>query len=367
MISKPTLLLDEQKCKLNIANMFARTQQHKVELRPHFKTHQSLEIGQWFKDIGVLKITVSSLEMAEYFAAEWNDITVAFPVNILEIDSINKLASRIKLNVLIESRETTAFLVENLKAPINFLIKINIGNNRTGLQSTNTEDIEAILNISKKSNKLTFNGFLGHAGQTYKCKNKAEVLEVHKIAKKKLTTLKHQFIKQYPDIIASYGDTPSCSLADDFSGIDEIRPGNFVFYDVMQEQIGACSSREIAVAMSCPIVAIHKKRNEIVIYGGGIHFSKDRINHKEYGTIYGLIAKKDNNRWDEIIPKMFVKGLSQEHGIIHIPDSEINNYAIGDSIIVLPIHSCMSANLMKHYINIKGCKIRMMPLNNSSS
>ena len=100
-ITKPTLLLDEYKCKKNIQNMFSRAKLHNIEFRPHFKTHQSLEIGQWFKEVGVNKITISSLEMATYFASKWNDITVAFPVNILEIDTINSLAEKIILNVLI--------------------------------------------------------------------------------------------------------------------------------------------------------------------------------------------------------------------------------------------------------------------------
>ncbi|MEL6971921.1 MAG: alanine racemase, partial [Bacteroidota bacterium] len=70
MISTPTLLLDEQRCRRNIAAMVQNAEQQQVQLRPHFKTHQSLEIGRWFKENGVNKITVSSLAMAHYFAAE---------------------------------------------------------------------------------------------------------------------------------------------------------------------------------------------------------------------------------------------------------------------------------------------------------
>jgi D-serine deaminase-like pyridoxal phosphate-dependent protein len=358
MIIKPTLLLDEQKCKKNIANMHIKVTRHSVALRPHFKTHQSLEIGQWFKNIGVSKITVSSLEMADYFAEEWDDITVAFPINILEIDTINRLAEKITLNILIESKETIPFLNNNLKSSVNFLIKINIGNNRAGLLPSNIEHIEAIIKTSKASDNLQFIGFLGHAGHTYKCRNKAAVLEIHKEAKDKIVSLKDKFKVQYPNIIASYGDTPSCSIAEDFSGIDEIRPGNYVFYDIMQHQIGACNIKDIAVAMACPIVAIHKDINEIVIYGGGIHFSKDSI--KENGeTIYGRIAKKEDNGWSDLIPNMYVKGLSQEHGVIKVHNVEIDNYKIGDTLIILPVHSCMTANLMKRFLTTKNQEIKM--------
>ncbi|PTM06601.1 MAG: alanine racemase, partial [Bacteroidetes bacterium] len=247
-IIKPTLILDEAKCKANIAFMADKARRHNLSLRPHFKTHQSLEIGRWFKDEGVSKITASSLDMAEYFAKEWYDITVAFPVNILEIDTINRLASKVTLNVLVESVATAEFLIKHLKHSVNFLIKLNIGNGRTGLMPSNTETIDAILETTKDSDRLNFIGFLGHAGQTYKCRSKAEILKVHEVAKATIVNVKKQYQKQYPDLIVSYGDTPSCSVAEDFEGLDELRPGNFAFYDVMQVQIGDCPYNDIAVA-----------------------------------------------------------------------------------------------------------------------
>ncbi len=359
MITKPTLLLDEYKCKKNIQNMFSKSQLHNVALRPHFKTHQSLEIGKWFKEVGVNKITVSSLEMASYFASEWNDITVAFPVNILEIETINSLAQKIKLNLLIESKETALYLNKNLKYEVDFFIKINVGNNRTGLVYSDVESIDSILEITKDSTFLYFKGYLGHAGQTYACKGKSEVVDEHQKSKSKLIRLKDIYKTRYPDLILSYGDTPSCSLADDFAGIDEMRPGNFAFYDLVQYQIGACAVHQIAVAMACPIVAIHKNRNEIVVYGGGIHFSKDRMTDENDDVIYGKVAKQEGNGWSDLVPKMIVRGLSQEHGIVKVPDSEIDNYKIGDALIILPIHSCMTANLMKHYLTLDSREISM--------
>ncbi len=359
-ITKPTLILDQAKCKANIAFMADKARKHHVELRPHFKTHQSLEIGRWFKDAGVTKITASSLDMAEYFAKEWNDITVAFPVNILEIETINDLASRITLNVLIESETSLKFLGKHLKHPVNFYIKINIGNNRAGLLHYDTESIDTLLEISKNSQKLNFIGFLGHAGQTYKCRSKGDIISVHQVAKKKLINLKNQYKVNYPDIIASYGDTPSCSVVEDFEDIDEIRPGNYAFYDMMQIQIGSCEVANIAVALECPIVGIHSKQSEIVIYGGGIHLSKDRMVDDTFGTIYGNVAKKTSNGWNEVVADTYVRAISQEHGIVKVPESDLQNYKVGDTLLVLPVHSCMTADLMKHYTTTEGNTITMM-------
>ena len=94
-IKSPTLLLDKNKCLTNLNFMVQKAGNYNLSFRPHFKTHQSLEIGRWYKDFGIDKITVSSLQMAVYFAEEWTDITVAFPVNILEIDISIKSAGYI--------------------------------------------------------------------------------------------------------------------------------------------------------------------------------------------------------------------------------------------------------------------------------
>ena len=111
-ISKPTLLLDLQKCKNNIQRMVEKAKKNNLIFRPHFKTHQSIQIGEIFKEFGIDEITVSSVEMAQYFAdAGWNNITIAFPFNPLEITEIEKLANKIKLNILISSSDSAEKLI----------------------------------------------------------------------------------------------------------------------------------------------------------------------------------------------------------------------------------------------------------------
>ena len=88
-IIRPTLVIDKEVCLRNIENMVKKAADHKLRFRPHFKTHQAAKIGEWFKLFGVDAITVSSVRMAEYFASNgWKDITLAFPVNLLEIEKI---------------------------------------------------------------------------------------------------------------------------------------------------------------------------------------------------------------------------------------------------------------------------------------
>ena len=297
--------------------------------------------------------------MAKYFFnAGWVDITVAFPLNILEHTTVNDLAGKIKLNLCVESIEAVKALNDFLEHPVGVFLKIDAGYHRTGLDAENYAEIESILDALESNHLITIKGFLQHAGHTYGAKGKAEIDEIHAYTSEKMIKLKDYFIKKYPDIIISNGDTPTCSVSENFEHIDEMRPGNFVFFDVMQAEIGSCQYEDIAVALVCPVVAKHKDRNEVIIYGGAVHFSKDRI-EKDGKAIYGLIAEEKEKGWGNPISGRFVKKLSQEHGTIHVPDEDFDQIKIGDLLIILPIHSCLTANLMSKYYTLDGEEIEM--------
>jgi D-serine deaminase-like pyridoxal phosphate-dependent protein len=330
------MLINEQRCKVNIKRMVEKANKANVRLRPHFKTHQSLEIGEWFREQGVDAITVSSVDMAEYFASGgWRDITIAFPVNTRQINQINALAAQIHIGILVENVESLRQAVEIIDSSVDFWIKIDSGSHRTGISWDDQESPIQLIELARKKPKFVFKGLLTHAGNTYTAlsKNEAINLQLESISrllhlKQSLTTVGYDV----PEI--SIGDTPGCSLLEDFSFVDEIRPGNFIFYDSEQFTIGSCAETDIAVGIVCPVVARHPDRNEIVIYGGAIHLSKEsyRING------------------------------NPSYGIISVPEELINKFPIGSLVVVLPIHSCLTAHLMRRYINLDGKTIEMMPI-----
>ncbi len=350
-ITIPTLLISEDISKTNIKMMAEKAKKQNVIFRPHFKTHQSKIIGKWFKKEGVEKITVSSLQMAKYFADDWDDITIAFPANIRQIDIINELASKINLNLTLENIHSIEFLNKKLKSPVGYFIKIDAGYRRTGITFDIFPTIDNILKISKRSDKLIFKGFLSHFGNTYKATSPKEVSEIYNTSMEKLNLLRAQFIDEYPNLIMSTGDTPSCSIIENFEHIDEIRPGNFVFYDLMQYNIGSCGFDQIAVAMACPVVAKHRNRQEIIIYGGGVHFSKEFISIKNE-KVYGLMVKLTENGWEQMDEQNYLIKLSQEHGTLKLNESLFDSVNIGDLVGIIPVHSCLTANLMKGYTTL---------------
>ena len=98
--------------------------------------------------------------------------------------------------------------------------------------ATEQKHREQIVKAIENGNKTTFIGFLAHAGHSYDCRSNNAIKTVHEQSKTLLSKLKEIFIQSYPEMIISVGDTPTCSTMEDFSWADEIRPGNFVFYDL---------------------------------------------------------------------------------------------------------------------------------------
>ena len=361
-ITRPTLLLNKEIALRNIENMLSKANQLHLIFRPHFKTHQSAEIGEWYREAGVTCITVSSLTMANYFADfGWEDITIAFSVNIPEIPEMNELAGRIKLNLLIENQEGLQALHEQISWHTGIFIKIDTGYNRTGIDALNTSLIDQLLREIQKSPLLQFRGFLSHTGHTYQAKSTHDIFSRHFDALLKMKALKARYVSEWPDLILSLGDTPSCSICDNLEGVDEIRPGNFVFYDLMQNKLGVCKLSDIAVRMVCPVIAIHPSRNEVVIYGGAIHFAKDSIINIDGKPLFGRIIVREGDQEILLDEKNYLHGLSQEHGILKITPQDLHYFSPGKLIEILPVHSCLTANLMKEYLTTDGEIIKMMP------
>lgn len=356
-ITKPTLLLDKKKAIQNIKKMAAKAKASKVNYRPHFKSHFSKEIGEWYRDQGVTSITVSSIDMAVFFAGHgWNDITIAFPVNVLQIDVLKHLAKQVKLGLVVESQEAIDAINKDIEAAVDVYIKIDTGYHRVGIWHEEIEKIKAL--GDSISEPHVFKGLLAHFGHTYSESKKENIQSIYDYGVKSLNTLRDQLDKS---LLISIGDTPSCSVIDKFENVDEIRPGNLVFYDVMQSEIGSCKDEDIAVCLAVPVVSVHPERLEIVVHGGAVHLSKDRL-EDENGADFGRVVALEEKEWSAPLSGYRVKGLSQEHGKITVPNGEIEKIKVGDVLGILPIHSCLTANLMKEYMTLRGEKIGTMHL-----
>ena len=367
-IVRPTMLLDANRARRNIARMAEKARRGGVRFRPHFKTHQSATVGEWFRSEGVNAITVSSLDMAGYFADHgWTDVTVAFPVNVREIAKINALARRLRLQLLVDSVETAAALTMGLTAPVGVWLEVDTGYWRSGVNWSSAADLYAVAEGIVASPQMALQGLLTHAGQTYGATSTQEVLRLHDETVTRLGRARNWLMEYgFLGLEISIGDTPACSVLEGFTGVDEVRPGNFVFYDRMQQQIGACRWDDIALVVACPVVGVYPARSEIVVYGGAVHLSKESLRLADGGQSYGAVGRFDRTGWQAPLPEVKLRSLSQEHGIIQAGAAafatDLADVRVGDLLAVYPVHSCLTADLLKQYVTLDGARFDMAPI-----
>lgn len=359
---KPTFLIDRNKTINNILNMKQKMISANIGFRPHFKTHQSHAIGNLFKEVGIGKITVSSLSMAEYFLEDdWQNITIAFPFNLLELDFLNEIKQKFQnfnFYLLFDNLDSITIANKKLNSEYNAFLKIDTGYHRAGIDADDIISISQHIDLINHSKNLNFVGFLSHAGHTYKSKSINEIQSYHLENKNKLINLKKHFGE---NLILSTGDSPSALTQVDFTGIDELRPGVFVFNDLMINKLTKIDKSNISVAVACPVISHYYERNQILIYGGAVHLSKDYLIDTNCKPYFGEAYRLDSYHWetttDNYIGK--VSSISQEHGLITLDGS--SNYIPKQSemIAILPIHSCLTADKYNSYL-LDGDKVKNM-------
>jgi D-serine deaminase-like pyridoxal phosphate-dependent protein len=351
-ILKPTLIIDKAKCMANIGFMADKAQRMGIPLRPHFKTHQSIEVGRWFRAHGINRIAVSSVPMANYFASDgWNDISVAVPFVPQQAETANELAKSILLTLTVSTVNGAKVISEIITENVYVMVEVDTGQGRSGFSPTDFDGIESAIKIIAKSKNLTFAGLLTHAGHSYRAKP-SDIELLNAMAIFEVVELKKRWINSYPKITISYGDTPTSILASRFEGIDELRPGNFVFFDMQQASKGVCSTNSIAVALVCPVIAVYADECKAVIWGGAVHLSKDSFLQPDGKTSFGAVCNVNSDlSWSNPIDGLYLESVSQEHGVIRAKNSQLlRNLNEGDLVAILPAHACLTADAMGEYL-----------------
>lgn len=348
-ISTPCAVVDIDRVRRNAERMRAVAAKNGVRLRPHVKTHKCVEIAS-IQTGGGGPITVSTLAEARVLAANgFNDITYAVPIERGKFHAVTELLQNdVKLNLLTDDADTVRDLdAESGKTDVKsaVFLKIDCGTHRVGVEPTSDAALAIPRLISDAAN-LEFAGILTHAGHSYDVDSREAILKIAHHERDVMTELAARLKADGIDVLTvSIGSTPTMSLIDDLSGIDEIRPGNYIFYDAYQATLGSCGFDDTALTILTAIIHKDVSRNKLVVDAGAIALSKDRgpvgLNANcGYGHVLDLDGNDTNLR---------VTSLSQEHGEIHADDaSAIERFKVGDRVRILANHSCLTAAQHSH-------------------
>jgi len=345
----PVALINKRRVLDNICRMQERARCSGASFRPHFKTHQSLEIGEWFRDLDIQSITVSSPAMAQFFMANgWDDCLIALPMHAGAVPVYNELAPSRNLELLTDSVVAVQAVDQALQQRVGLWIEVDAGYQRTGVPFHNLPALIELACVIEESTHFELRGLLIHAGQSYSCKGKEALADLFADQMRRLNTMRTALVEAgFDNVRISYGDTPCCSGLDSLTGVDELRPGNFVFYDLMQENIGACEEADIALAVSCPVIGVYPERSQVLIHGGAVHFSKESLTYDSGLTIFGKVVENQLNGWGNPLSGCYLRGMSQEHGVIEGTEDWVKQQKVGGVVTILPVHSCLTMNLLR--------------------
>src|SRR5688572_19953987 len=319
-----------------------------VAFRPHVKTHKSVEIGRIQHDGAAGPITVSTLAEAEGFAADgFRDITYAVPLapSRDKLDRVRALAANVeRLSVLIDSEDALRALEEYAAAHgvvFDVFLKVDCGYHRAGVDPSSPDSVHLAMGMAR-SEGVRFQGLLTHAGHSYNVKDREEIQRVAAEESGSLSRFRALLATEgLGEARRSIGSTPTLSVVDRFSDCDEVRPGNYVFYDAFQATIGSCTLDDVAVSVLATVVGSYPERNAAIVDAGALALSKDLgPDHVDPQFGYGIVCDLSLRP----LP-MKIHALSQEHGKV----SAQNPLPVGSRLRIMPNHSCLTAAMYDVY------------------
>jgi D-serine deaminase-like pyridoxal phosphate-dependent protein len=350
-LKTPSLILDVERVRRNAARVCEIAGRNNARLRPHIKTHKCVEVAR-IQTAGLDgALTVSTLAEAEAFTRHgFSDFTYAVPIEPGKFaEAIDLIRRGVRLNLITDSAEIPELLdnaarTAGMRIPL--FLKVDCGSHRCGVEPQTKEAVE-IPRLIADSPNLDFAGILTHAGHAYDAHSKIEVAAVASSERDLMIELAERLRHESIEVqTISIGSTPTIQHVDHLQGIDEIRPGNYIFFDAFQATLGSCSFADCALTVLGAVIHRDHGRKKVVIDAGAIALSKDRGAVGIDGRCgYGRVLDLDGNDLN-----IRIESLSQEHGVCEVSDdATFESLKIGSRVRVLANHSCLTAAQHSHY------------------
>lgn len=334
----PCLLVDIDRLDNNIRKMADLARKNNVALRPHIKTHKSVEIARMQLAAGAQGITVAKISEAEVMVqAGIDDIFIAYPIIGAEkLRRLLDLNRRCRLIVGADSLTGAMAMAEAARQAgqeIAVRLEVDIGFARTGVAQ---EEMVALAVAISRMSGLRLDGIFAFKAMILAGKptddRQAAGLEEGQLAVDLADQIRAAGVAVSS---VSIGSTPTAAYAATIPGVTEIRPGTYVFNDIATVRSGACSLEDCAACVLATVVS--KSRDRLVIDGGSKTFSTDNPPDKPPLNLEGFGRILNDDR-------LVLSRFTEEHGMITI-SKHAKDWQVGDQLMIVPNHICTTINL----------------------
>ncbi|XP_050418392.2 D-serine dehydratase [Patella vulgata] len=344
----PCLLVDLEIAKGNAQRMLNTATEMGVEIRPHMKTHKTLEGGVMMTGGRKSKICVSTLQEARFFSAGgFTDILYSIPITENKIKICQQTIKEVPdLKLMFDSRYGLQCIMNNPRPdgkPWSAIMEVDCGYARTGIE-WDGEEILAIAQEADKCPTIHFMGLYVHCGDSY---NAESVEEIHAIGDRTAERLV-EVARRLKDRginceTVGTGSTPCCNQpSKKMANLTEFHPGCYIFNDYGLTLNGSCARSEIAIKVATRVIDYKKSKNVVLVDCGFLALSLDGILEGGYG---GMCSIQDH-------PELKMKAMDQELGKLTAADGQqldFDKYPIGTLLYIYPFHACHTAAMHPVY------------------
>ena len=343
-LDTPAVVVDLDVMERNLREMAAYCRSHNLRLRPHTKTHKIPELARTQIESGASGITVAKLGEAEVMlAAGITDLLIAYPIaGAQKTKRLAELAERANITVALDSEDVARAISDATSSrgsKVGVLVELDVGFRRCGV-TNETQLLELAQKVSSLPG-LEFRGVMFFPGNFSVGPDERAALRtrVNELLDRCVDAFERARV---PLPVVSGGSTPSRYESDRFHGVNEVRPGTYIFNDRNTVGVSAASVSDCALSVLVTVVS-NSVPGHAVIDGGSKTFSSDRYQAEDERG-FGLV-KED--------PAAELERLSEEHGHLNIERSE-RRYRIGDRLTIIPNHVCSTVNMHDEIYGVRG-------------
>ena len=354
----PQVLIDRSKLLRNIERMQTAASSRGIRLRPHAKTHKIPAVAAWQIERGAIGICCAKVGEAEVFVeAGVEDVRLPYPVHPSNAARLRTLQSRARISIIVDSLAIAREWSEKVRDTgerMDVLVKVDVGFHRCGIDPDGPDAIDFIESVALLPG-LRFRGLLSHAGQAYGAASEADIEAVARHEGQILTNLATAARARGISIDElSVGATPTARFSLEQRGVNEMRPGNYVYLDRSQVALGVATIDECALTVLARVVS-KPAPDRIILDCGSKTLSSDQIRGGAKPPGYGAIFTDLENP-NALDDSLLIERLSEEHATVRV-QRDATRLVPGDLVRVLPNHACVVSNLVDRVQLVEGLDV----------
>ncbi|MFL5670136.1 MAG: alanine racemase [Chloroflexota bacterium] len=342
-LATPVVVVDLDRTDSRIRAMATLMRERGIALRPHAKTHKSVEIARRQIAAGATGLTVATVGEAEVFAdAGLTDLFIAYPLVARGPTTarLRRLAERSDLSVGADSvagLDALAAAVPGGEGSISVLIEIDSGGSRTGVRPAEA----GVLARHAADRGLTVDGAFTHEGHGYRGgaarsaagEDAAQALGIAAAAMREAGC---------EPVVLSAGSTPTAA-ASAHGVVTEERPGTYVYGDRLQAAIAEEDAEDAALMVAATVVSAGAGGGFVIDAGAKILAQDVSPLIAGHGGIVGS-------------PDAVISRLNDHHGVVDLPAGGTPP-SIGSVVWVVPNHVCPVVNLVDSFVVARAGRV----------